>query len=212
MLKSHEDQLGWSLASSKFKSYSKVVIKPIVLRPPVTSTMTEQPPPPEPRARFLTIVPILAVLIALGLVWYARQKVPRVAVGQIITKTGAYRSPDGTTLLTLQRSQGDDTIRVAVASRVGTPEAAGSEWTIDGAQPWLFTFDADGKLWGYSRDQGPHSQGTTPDANAFTSIGVHGGWEGVPAAFLQALPAESRDVYDTWHASQTAAAPAKNED
>lgn len=173
--------------------------------------MTEQPSPPQPRARFLTIVPVLAVLIALGLVWNARHKVGPVVVGQIITKTGAYRSPDGTTLLTLQPSQGDDTIRVTVASRPGTPEAVGSEWTIDGAQPWLFTFDADGKLWGYSRDQGPHSQGTTPDANAFTSIGVHGGWEGVPAAFLQALPAESRDVYDTWHASQDAA-PDKKED
>ena len=36
-------------------------------------------PPPEPRVRFLTLVPILAVLIALGFVWYARNKAPRVA-------------------------------------------------------------------------------------------------------------------------------------
>ncbi|QDT26608.1 hypothetical protein Enr10x_19120 [Gimesia panareensis] len=145
------------------------------------------------------------MLIALGLVWYPRHKVPRVVVGQIITDTGTYRSPDGTTLLTLRRSQRDDTISVEVAAHAGTPNAAGSKWEIDGAQPWLYTFDADNKLWGYSADQGPHSWQATPESNRFTSIGIHGGWEGIPEPFLQALPPEARDVYDRWREKQTAA-------
>jgi hypothetical protein len=169
--------------------------------------MTEQPSAPQSRVRFLTLVPVLAVLIAFGLVWNARQKVPRVAVGQIITETGTCRSPDGTTLLTLERSQGDDTISVEVVSRPGTPEASGSNWKIDGSQPWLFTFDANNKLWGYSSDQGPHSWQATEESNRFTSIGIHGGWEGIPEPFLQALPTESRDVYNEWRADQATPAP-----
>ncbi len=53
-------------------------------------------PPPEPRVRFLILVPILAVLIALGFVWYARNKAPRVAAGQLIRETGVYTAPGGT--------------------------------------------------------------------------------------------------------------------
>ncbi|MEQ8854168.1 hypothetical protein [Gimesia sp.] len=53
-------------------------------------------PPPEPRIRFLTLVPILAVLIALGFVWYAQNKAPRVAAGQLIRETGGYAAPGGT--------------------------------------------------------------------------------------------------------------------
>lgn len=164
-------------------------------------------PPPEPRIRFLTLVPILAVLIALGFVWYARNKAPRVAAGQLIRETGVYTAPGGTAVLTLRKLQGNDRISVDVSAQPGTPEASSASWEIDGTQPWLFTFDADDKLWGYSPDQGPHSVGTTPTANAFTSIGIHGGWAGIPEPFLQALPTKSRDIYQEWRAGQDTAAP-----
>ena len=159
-------------------------------------------PPPEPRIRFLTLVPILAVLIALGFVWYARNKAPRVAAGQLIRETGVYTAPRGTAVLTLRKLEGNDRISVDVSAQPGTLEASIASWEIDGTQPWLFTFDADDKLWGYSPDQGPHSVGTTPTANAFTSIGIHGGWSGIPESFLQALPTKSRDVYHEWRAGQ----------
>lgn len=164
--------------------------------------MSDISPQPKRRRNLLTLTTAFAVLIAIGLCWKYWGAERQIPSGQLITATGKYRSPDGATVLTLRNSDDETMVNVEVSYREGTPQFAGSKWQIDATQPWMFIFDTDNKLWGYSSGIGPHSWQATPEASTFSEIGIGGGWSGIPESFLQLLPERSRDIHAQWLAKQ----------
>lgn len=149
----------------------------------------------------LTLVCVLGAW--LGYQWYQSQVRP-VAVGELVMTTGEFRSPDGTTVLSLKLSDDRRSINAWMTRQVGSDKTAQVGWTIDAAQPWIFTFDRAGKVWGYWPPDGTHTWQATLVADTTTRVGEGGGWDDVPESFLLSLPEEERDSYLIWREQQAA--------
>lgn len=160
---------------------------------------------PSTRRQVLVLAAVTLFAAVVGLAtWWQHQTLDRPTfAGELITAVGHYRSPNGTTILTLEQSSDGQTLSVRVAKHEGSPDYAASKWDIDGTKQWFFIFDKNDKLWGYAADIGPHSWQATPEANTFTNIGIHGGWAGTPKSFLQSLPDRPRQTYLQWLEDQS---------
>lgn len=157
-------------------------------------------PSPSTRRRLLVVATLAAFTGAIGLAawWHYQPRGRPTFAGEAITVAGRYRSPNGTTILTLEQSSDGQTLNVRVSKHEGSPDHSGGNWEIDSDKRWLFTFDENDKLWGYSGDRGPHSWQTTTEGTGFTIIGIGGGWAGAPESFIKSLPEGHHRTYMRW--------------
>ena len=84
----------------------------------------------------------------------------------------------------------------------GTRKIGGLKYEADATLPWMYTFSADGKLWGYCDGFGAHSFQCTPISVRVTEIGDGDGWEGIPESLVRRLPESSRELHAEWLAKQ----------
>jgi hypothetical protein len=155
-------------------------------------------------AAALALVAVPVVLGIVGAMWLLASHDPakRVAVGQVISSPGVYRSPDGKITLELESLEG--TLLSGTVS-MNTANGVMMSFPMAGSKPWFFAFGPDGKVWSYARNYGPtglHSYEITAKGTRGTTPGENGGWEGVPEEFLRALPEETRAIYEQWLAKQ----------
>lgn len=105
--------------------------------------------------------------------------------GQIIEGYGAFRSPHGNGLVTVNMvDSGHGTVTVSTNSSTRTPS---SMMTFARARTWFGTWDEEDRFWTYIEGVGVHIHDEANGRSSTTHIDEFGDGSGVPPPFLRRL-------------------------
>jgi YD repeat-containing protein len=105
----------------------------------------------------------------------------------VIQKEGNYAAPVGDASVSVVNEE-----HGLVNFKYQTPgNASGPAQPFDPTQPWALAWDKQGRLWSYTARDGVHCYSEA----SVMRPGRSGGWSGVPASFIDKLPAEMQSQY-----------------
>lgn len=148
----------------------------------------------------LTLVTMLCGLLMSStayVVW--KQYQPQIVQpGEIIDSPGEYQLPGGRVLVSLTPAGSAGEIQWKASS----PHASGA-MKVDAASDWFCSIDQYERAWLFDPQHGVYHWNETPGGGSrTTSVGVGGGWQGVPDTFLEKLPDKHREDYQEWASQQ----------
>lgn len=126
--------------------------------------------------------------------------------GEVIDTLGEYRSRNGRLRVLVGPSDPPGSIQWKTSG-----SDSSTRLDFDASADWFATIDQDDRAWLYTSTEGVIVFDELPPASSTTQVGAGGGWEGIPATFLEKLPDKHRADYETWVKKKGVLRPAEQD-
>jgi hypothetical protein len=153
--------------------------------------------------KIIGLVFIVVLIVIAGYLVFREPAPTRIAANVVFKEIGIYASPVNDCLVEVSVvDEGKLKFRVyrqSKGQRYGNSTGPTDPFTAD--SNWFMCWDSHGKLWTYMPDdvmESCRNWYSNDEVSGSTLPGEGGGWDGIPQAFIDRLPAVVKEKYNTY--------------
>jgi hypothetical protein len=155
--------------------------------------------------KIIGLVFVVALLVIAGFLVFREPAPKRIAANVVFKEIGKYASPVGDCLVEVSVVEEGKLKFFVYRQMKGGRSGSGPTDPFTADSNWFMCWDSHGKLWTYMSDdvmECCRNWYSNDEVSGSTLPGQGGGWEGIPQAFIDRLPAVVKGKYNTYIKSQ----------